>query len=267
MEKAQKRAAWVLLIGLLSVAGFNIGSSVYSAVNEPFVQLVLNIPASRLDVFETGRLTRSYDVSAGARGFQTPAGNYRIRQITWNPWWHPPGSEWARGRKAQAPGPDNPMGRVKLQFSDLLYIHGTTEEGALGASASHGCVRMSNSDLIELARLLHSYSTPRVPVNVLETLQDNPYQTRSFTLRQPVPLVVKYDLVEVRDGALIIHPNVYRIKDADVKKQVLVVLQQKGIDLRWLSSSQLEKITRVRNATRLRIPLDTLLSGAGSEAR
>ena len=159
------------------------------------------------------------------------------------------------------------MGRVKLQFSDLLYIHGTTEESWLGAPASHGCVRMSNRDLIELARLLHSYSTPRLAANVLETLENNPQQTRTFTLRTAVPLVVKYDLVEVRDNALIIHPNVYRIKDADVKKQVLTALQEKGIDLRWLSSTQLEKITKVRNATRLRVPLDTLLSGAGSEGR
>jgi hypothetical protein len=159
------------------------------------------------------------------------------------------------------------MGRVKLQFSDLLYIHGTTEEGWLGAPASHGCVRMANRDLIELARLLHYYSTPRVPRNVLETLQDNPQQTRSFALRQSVPLLVKYDLVELRDGALIIHPNVYRIKDADVKEQVLTVLEQHGIDLRSLSSEQLDRITRVRNATRLRVSLDTLLSGAGSEAR
>ena len=31
-----------------------------------------------------------------------------------------------------------------------IYIHGTHEEGLLGTPASHGCVRMSNADVIEL---------------------------------------------------------------------------------------------------------------------
>jgi lipoprotein-anchoring transpeptidase ErfK/SrfK len=31
-----------------------------------------------------------------------------------------------------------------------IYIHGTPEEGLLGTPASHGCVRMSNTDVIEL---------------------------------------------------------------------------------------------------------------------
>ena len=35
-------------------------------------------------------------------------------------------------------------------YQRYIYIHGTHEEGLLGTPASHGCVRMSNSDVIEL---------------------------------------------------------------------------------------------------------------------
>ena len=35
-------------------------------------------------------------------------------------------------------------------FQRYIYIHGTHEEGLLGVPASHGCVRMSNSDVIKL---------------------------------------------------------------------------------------------------------------------
>ena len=35
-------------------------------------------------------------------------------------------------------------------YSRFIYIHGTNEEGMLGKKASHGCVRMSNSDIINL---------------------------------------------------------------------------------------------------------------------
>jgi lipoprotein-anchoring transpeptidase ErfK/SrfK len=35
-------------------------------------------------------------------------------------------------------------------FQRYIYIHGTHEEGLLGSPASHGCVRMSNTDIIDL---------------------------------------------------------------------------------------------------------------------
>ena len=35
-------------------------------------------------------------------------------------------------------------------FHRYIYIHGTHEERLLGSPASHGCVRMSNSDIIDL---------------------------------------------------------------------------------------------------------------------
>ena len=34
-----------------------------------------------------------------------------------------------------------------------IYIHGTNEEGLLGKKASHGCIRMSNSDIIEMSKM------------------------------------------------------------------------------------------------------------------
>tara|TARA_B100001996_G_scaffold379630_1_gene365691 strand:- start:707 stop:1261 length:555 start_codon:yes stop_codon:yes gene_type:complete len=35
-------------------------------------------------------------------------------------------------------------------FLRYIYIHGTNEEGMLGKKSSHGCIRMSNSDIIDL---------------------------------------------------------------------------------------------------------------------
>ena len=35
-------------------------------------------------------------------------------------------------------------------FQRYIYIHGTHEEGLIGQKASHGCIRMFNSDVIEL---------------------------------------------------------------------------------------------------------------------
>ena len=39
-------------------------------------------------------------------------------------------------------------------FKRYIYIHGTPEEWRLGQKASHGCIRMSNSDVIELFNIV-----------------------------------------------------------------------------------------------------------------
>ena len=35
-------------------------------------------------------------------------------------------------------------------FKRYIYIHGTSEEGRLGTPASHGCIRMTNKEVIDL---------------------------------------------------------------------------------------------------------------------
>lgn len=35
-------------------------------------------------------------------------------------------------------------------YQRYIYIHGTSEEGRLGTPASHGCIRMKNTDVLEL---------------------------------------------------------------------------------------------------------------------
>lgn len=266
MRVPKSRLVWAIVLTLAAGAGVNVTNRILDA-NDGGLRLVLNIPASRLDVYEGETVTRSYQVSVGRRGFETPGGRYRVSRIVWNPWWHPPDSKWARGKKPTPPGPGNPMGRVKLQFAELLYIHGTTEEDRLGAPASHGCVRMANRDLLELTRLVHRHTTRDLPDELLDALEQNQKQTRTFYLRQAVPLAVNYDVVEVRDGSVVIHPDVYRRKGKSIKDQVIAALQKEGVERSAIDEARLESISRTRNATRITVPIDTLLATAGSGSR
>lgn len=50
-------------------------------------------------------------------------------------------------------GLDRANANTKSRF---IYIHGTNHESRLGRAASHGCIRLRNSDVIELFSL-----TPR----------------------------------------------------------------------------------------------------------
>ena len=103
-----------------------------------------------------GKTTRRYDVSVGKKPHRTPHGTFRINHIVWNPSWVPPKEKWAKGKTAEKPGSKkNPMKVVKIFFKEPdYYIHGTEDEESLGAAASHGCIRMSQSDAFRLGRYL-----------------------------------------------------------------------------------------------------------------
>ena len=200
------------------------------AAADSALRVVVNIPAGRLDLFRGEARVRSYPVSVGTPAHRTPAGRYEIRHAVWNPDWTPPPSAWARDRKHTAPGPRNPMGRVKLQLTGDYYIHGTVAENErlLGSPASHGCIRMSNRDVMELARALHAYASPAVTAGRLDAIAAEPGRTRWVSLPRRVPVQVTYALAEVHDGRLTVHPDVYA-RGADLRAEVRTALLAGGL--------------------------------------
>lgn len=248
-----------------------IAGAIYAAVDRRWhredaaLGLVLNVPAYRLDVFEGDERIRSYEVAVGQRGHRTPAGSYAISRIVWNPWWHPPASKWARGRKPVPPGPSNPMGRVKLDFRDLYYVHGTPERQSLGQPASHGCVRMRNEDVIELARLVHGHATPDVSEQEIQLLLEQSRRTRAFRLARRVPFRVVYQVVEVRAGVLQIHPDVYRLAGRTLKERVIQLLLAEGYQPAELDESRLQEIVERGVTQPVSVPLDSLLAPSAAQ--
>ncbi len=228
----------------------------------PSLRLVLNIPANRLDVFRGDSLMESFPVSVGRPGHETPAGAYRITHLVWNPWWNPPDSRWARGKRAQPPGPGNPMGRVKMFFTDLYYIHGTPEVDRLGEPASHGCVRMANADAVKVARLVQEYGAPGADTDVDELVADGS-KTRTVWLDMPVAFRVEYAVAEVRDGRLLIHPDVYGSGRGVVREQVVQALVQSGHDPSLLDQRRLEGLVGRARRRGIAVPLDSVVAEPG----
>jgi murein L,D-transpeptidase YcbB/YkuD len=235
------------------------------------LHLVVNVPANRLYVYEDGERTRTYAVSVGLQGYETPAGDYSIREVIWNPWWHPPQSDWAAGRKPEPPGESNPMGRVKLNFGPLLYIHGTSAYQSLGNPASRGCVRMRNSDVIELAQLVHQYASPKVDGDVLETLIESPSMTRTIRLAKAVTFTAEYNVATVDDGFLILYPDVYKRVKSKVRDEVEKTLRDSGIDIEDVNREHLDRLLEKSSTTRVAISLEELVApaavAAGDESR
>lgn len=112
-----------------------------------------------LRLFRNLRPWKRYGIAVGMAGLETPAGSYRIQDKQVNPAWHVPNSPWAGSLAGQViPGgaPDNPLKARWLGIADGVGIHGTAEDWSIGSRASHGCIRMRVSDVIDLY--------PRVPV-------------------------------------------------------------------------------------------------------
>lgn len=198
---------------------------------EPALRVVVNIPAGRLYLYQRGAPVKSYAVSVGQAGYRTPTGSFVVRYTIWNPDWTPPDADWARERRYTPPGPRNPMGRVKIQLSDDYYIHGTVAENArlLGTPASHGCIRMSNADVTDLARRLNAYGSPDADSALLARVAADRTRTRWITLTRTVPVEIGYRVAEVKDGRLVVHPDVYGVV-RDLRAEIRAALREGGYD-------------------------------------
>jgi L,D-transpeptidase catalytic domain/Putative peptidoglycan binding domain len=114
--------------------------------------LTLDRATFTLRLWKHLKLAKSYTVAVGQEGLETPAGLYHIQEKQVNPSWHVPNSAWAGDLAGQVipPGPEDPIKARWMGIFEGAGIHGTEELESLGSAASHGCVRMSIPDVIEL---------------------------------------------------------------------------------------------------------------------
>jgi lipoprotein-anchoring transpeptidase ErfK/SrfK len=114
--------------------------------------LTLDRSSYTLRLWKNLKLAEEYTVAVGQVGLETPEGLYSIETKEVEPTWHVPESDWAGSLAGQSipPGPGNPLKARWMGIYEGAGIHGTEETGSLGTAASHGCVRMSIEDVIEL---------------------------------------------------------------------------------------------------------------------
>lgn len=95
----------------------------------------------------------AYGVGVGRAGFEWTGTNRISRKAEW-PGWTPPAE--MRKREPNLPkyipgGPNNPLGARALYLGSTLYrIHGTNAAYTIGQAMSSGCIRMLNSEVIDL---------------------------------------------------------------------------------------------------------------------
>lgn len=105
----------------------------------------------------SGEVVAVYPASIGPEQKPSPSGNYRVRKVIRYPTYrYNPRFELVpvdiKRKLNIAPGPNSPVGVVWIDFAKPTYgIHGTSDPGGVGKVASHGCVRLTNWDAMDLA--------------------------------------------------------------------------------------------------------------------
>lgn len=153
------------------------------------MQITIHIPDQTLELFdEEGRLLKHYLVSTAAKGageengsFCTPRGRHLVRAkvgagapvntvfVRRRPTgeiWTPelaaahPGRDWILTRILWLSGCEpgkNRLGSVDT-MRRYIYIHGSPDNVPMGVPGSNGCIRMRNSDIVELFELVPPYT-------------------------------------------------------------------------------------------------------------
>jgi lipoprotein-anchoring transpeptidase ErfK/SrfK len=107
-----------------------------------------------------GRVLGRYPATMGSEHDPLPLGTWKITGVQRNPtFFYNPDLFWdAKGEHSKAkipPGPNNPVGVAWIDLSKEHYgIHGTPEPGTIGKTESHGCIRVTNWDALDLADMV-----------------------------------------------------------------------------------------------------------------
>jgi lipoprotein-anchoring transpeptidase ErfK/SrfK len=112
-----------------------------------------------LRLFKRLHIAKRYRVAVGQPAYPTPTGLFSISNKAVNPAWTAPDSPWAgayRNETVAGGSAENPLKARWMGIVNGVGIHGTGETGSIGTAASHGCIRMTVPDVIDLY--------PRVPV-------------------------------------------------------------------------------------------------------
>lgn len=150
--------------------------TLYEVVNEKKVKLVKTPVALGYD--------RCLPKEKGGKCYYTPEGIFDIEFKLFDPdgitWCVPPKmeaefkSKIAKGERCWR----GIMGNHALHFGNSLFLHGTSNPSSIGSRTTHGCVRLRNSDIETVYRLLDNgdkvvITSDITKVDLLELAQEN----------------------------------------------------------------------------------------------
>lgn len=237
-------------------------------------RVVVNIPAFRMDLFDDGKLVKSYKIGIGYPEFPLPQGLRKAQTIIFNPTWTPPDSPWVAkmnvtpGEKIEPGSKLNPLGPVKIPIGMPSLIHGGKAISKLGTFASHGCVGLTSPQVKDFAKLLARVSDTEISEATIERYWVDKTNTKTVKLQQAVPVELRYETIVVEDGKLHIYKDVYA-QDTNTEETLRTVLEAHGVRFDDLSEDQKAQVLYALNAMSAKpkpMPTPSALAGANENS-
>jgi len=118
--------------------------------------VLVSLVDRKLAVIEDGVVVATFQVAVGADVTPSPTGEFKVVSRVENPTYYHPGTVIPAGK-------NNPVGTRWLGLSQKGYgIHGTNAPGSIGHAASHGCIRLRNSDVEKLFTMVQVGDTVQI---------------------------------------------------------------------------------------------------------
>jgi lipoprotein-anchoring transpeptidase ErfK/SrfK len=213
-------------------------------------RIVVNAPAYRMDIFEGGRLVKSYKVGVGYPEFPLPQGMRQAKEIIFNPSWVPPDEPWVEssnkvkvGEKVEAGSKLNPLGIAKIPIGLPSLIHGGKSPDKIGGFASHGCVGLTDTQLREFLQDLAKIGGTALTAKDIAEYGKNRSETKNVKLATPVPVELRYETIVVEDGKLHIYRDIYDL-DTNTEENLRQVLAKYGLTVEDLSETEQAQVLK-----------------------
>lgn len=146
-------------------------ANVGQPVSRPVARVVADKGRKQVFAYDAGgKLVVSYPATIGSSDTPSPTGTHLVSRVVLDPdYTYNPNINFKQGENSSIlkipPGPNGPVGSVWIALDKPTYgIHGTPDPSKIGKTESHGCVRLTNWDAQELARLVKA----GVPVEFVE---------------------------------------------------------------------------------------------------
>jgi len=211
-------------------------------------RVVVNAPAYRMDLFENGKVVKTYKIGIGYPEFPLPVGNRKADTIIFNPTWTTPDEPWVEasnkvkvGQKVAAGDKLNPLGPIKIPIGLPSLIHGGKAAAKLGGFASHGCVGLTNGQVQDFAMNIARLSGTELTQDDVKNYGLKKTETKNVKLGKTVPVELRYETIVVEDGKLKIFRDVYE-RGTNTEENLRAVLDGYGVSLDSLTAQERQKI-------------------------
>ena len=219
------------------------------------IKITINVPAFQMTLWQDEKEIKSYPIGVGMIDFPIVLGIRSATSIEWNPVWIPPSSDWIEKSSTVKAGeiilptdPRNPLGKVKIPLGYGYLLHQAKGPADMGSLVSHGCVRVMQADLYDLAEKIVAARALDVPPEKIAAAKRNK-KTLIAPLEPPLRVEITYDTIVVEGGRLNIYPDVYDRKMNTVEN-VRKELRSADVDDDSLRDAQIKRMIALATGKR-----------------